>query len=1099
MNAHPDDTPSASFDAPLANRKDHANKLANTLASVDTSSRLAHWLNAFAADEQSFASKAVFVEMRLRQALASSVAMGIPNVFRTAVVFDAFERVAPLTGRYEGVLGVIWREIVRITFVDYTHDLPGSGARAYAERTPYFKEAARQKAVNEELKEEAVRQEEKKVAEAKAAENRSGILGKALGRFNQVLGAHAGMSEAALNRLKAEEMEKALAEAEETIKQLQGVDPVSKLIELFGTMTDDQREEVLTVHLFETEAIAMCMRDRETPEVAHWISHFLSAIPDDAESGGSRSATRGKVLAYLQDAMDDNEKILYAASCLGESFDSQFIGEALASVLLNHARTYRHKETIVAMNTKLNAFTNDPDYEPPLDDPNSDRPVAVLQVLHNVFATEVAEAPAGEEAQMMDPRAAAAEAAAVRNRVAELKRKKEAGELSAEEARELEQAETKLASLEKVIASGEAGEDEDAVRDRIAELKRKQEAGELSDEEMKELEHAQAKLKKLEEKAASQGDKPIPSDPEAAEAEAAALRDRVAELKRKQEAGELTEAEKRELEKAEARLDKFEGAQKSRDRIKELEEKKKKGKLTKAEKEELAREKKRLAALEGGGTGSKDDAERDALFAKRLAELERRHAMEIEEEQRRMNALMEKLMDPNLSEEEKRALIGAEMDRQAEAASKRKAKLEALSGRKQVSKAEADAAEKEAKAVRDRVKELKRKKAAGELSEEEMRELEAAEAKLKALEDTIAAHKKGGAGKSSKGGNISDGGGAFFNALGIEVKDSGAQAGVSMLGRGGASFGNGPRSNKLPDSAMTSLGEIKFGKKNVNDLNVLMCRKLAAALLQMKAQLNATEIGKQRQGFADFVPEQLVVLYGIKSVAFTKMQEFFYGVRAGRFRTNAKGESEDEPLLYFFWTACHHGVPMDERLPPEDLDLYVALLAMTAKCVGDEHTLNVKEGAFWNMIGTMAEPEIPLFVLLKTLEKLYGPDPMHGKEYPGEPQILERAKKLTTSRASSYLTQSKSRRANKPCPSYKPILLGADKNVLDARGHLPLQTFLELGIQAVQDQRKKDAKVLDNIFETWKTNEDEPASFDDFADMFEYANDEVLVAVAPSP
>ena len=83
------------------------------LETLDRSSRLSHWMNAFAADEEAFASKAVFVEMRLRQALSSSVTLGVPNTFRCAVVCDAFERVAPMTGRYEGVLGLIWKELVR--------------------------------------------------------------------------------------------------------------------------------------------------------------------------------------------------------------------------------------------------------------------------------------------------------------------------------------------------------------------------------------------------------------------------------------------------------------------------------------------------------------------------------------------------------------------------------------------------------------------------------------------------------------------------------------------------------------------------------------------------------------------------------------------------------------------------------------------------------------------------------------------------------------------------------------------------------------------------------------------------------------------------
>ena len=47
------------------------------LETLDRSSRLAQWMNAFAADEEAFASKAVFVEMRLRQALSSSVSLGV--------------------------------------------------------------------------------------------------------------------------------------------------------------------------------------------------------------------------------------------------------------------------------------------------------------------------------------------------------------------------------------------------------------------------------------------------------------------------------------------------------------------------------------------------------------------------------------------------------------------------------------------------------------------------------------------------------------------------------------------------------------------------------------------------------------------------------------------------------------------------------------------------------------------------------------------------------------------------------------------------------------------------------------------------------------
>lgn len=85
----------------------------------------------------------LLIEMRLRQALQSSIELGVPNTFRIAIVCDAFERVAPFTGRLEGLLDVIWRELTQAIYSDYTKDLPGAGAKTYAERVPYFLEAKR--------------------------------------------------------------------------------------------------------------------------------------------------------------------------------------------------------------------------------------------------------------------------------------------------------------------------------------------------------------------------------------------------------------------------------------------------------------------------------------------------------------------------------------------------------------------------------------------------------------------------------------------------------------------------------------------------------------------------------------------------------------------------------------------------------------------------------------------------------------------------------------------------------------------------------------------------------------------------------------------
>jgi hypothetical protein len=80
----------------------------------------------------------------------------------------------------------------------------------------------------------------------------------------------------------------------------------------------------------------------------------------------------------------------------------------------------------------------------------------------------------------------------------------------------------------------------------------------------------------------------------------------------------------------------------------------------------------------------------------------------------------------------------------------------------------------------------------------------------------------------------------------------------------------------------------------------------------------------------------------MKSLAIKNINEFLYGVRAGRHRENADGTLEPEPILYFFWRATHHGVPLEDRLPTADFDMYIDLLAAVGTAVGEEHTLNTK-------------------------------------------------------------------------------------------------------------------------------------------------------------
>ena len=71
------DTPLDVFENVGKGGAPHALGFSQQLETLDRSSRLAQWMSAFAADEEAFASKAVFVEMRLRQALSSSVSLGV--------------------------------------------------------------------------------------------------------------------------------------------------------------------------------------------------------------------------------------------------------------------------------------------------------------------------------------------------------------------------------------------------------------------------------------------------------------------------------------------------------------------------------------------------------------------------------------------------------------------------------------------------------------------------------------------------------------------------------------------------------------------------------------------------------------------------------------------------------------------------------------------------------------------------------------------------------------------------------------------------------------------------------------------------------------
>ena len=99
---------------------------------------------------------------------------------------------------------------------------------------------------------------------------------------------------------------------------------------------------------------------------------------------------------------------------------------------------------------------------------------------------------------------------------------------------------------------------------------------------------------------------------------------------------------------------------------------------------------------------------------------------------------------------------------------------------------------------------------------------------------------------------------------------------------------------------------------------------------------------------------------------------------------------EEEPLLYFFWQASHHGVPFESHVHADDFDFYMDVLGTVAEVVGAEHTLAMKGGAFWNMLGSMQEILLPVFVLINVAQKLYGKS---------HPTLAEKLKTMATSKA----------------------------------------------------------------------------------------------------
>jgi len=336
-----------------------------------------------------------------------------------------------------------------------------------------------------------------------------------------------------------------------------------------------------------------------------------------------------------------------------------------------------------------------------------------------------------------------AELDAAEAQLAELRRRQAAGLLTEEERREMEALERKLVAHNAAKAKGIMSADEvDVAEARLADLKRRAAAGELTEEERREMVALERQLATHRTaKAASAAAKGMMSSDELDAAEA-----RLADLRSRKAAGLLTEEERRELTALERKLaahrtavaNALMGADEMAEaeaRLADLKRRAAAGELTEEERAEFETLERRLAAhvaaLEAKGVMSTADV---VAAEARLADLKRRAAAGelTEEERREMEALERKLVAHNA------------------------AKAKGIMSADEVDVAEA------------RLADLKRRAAAGELTEEERRE-------MVALERQLATHnaasggsgvggkridKSGGVGGSGGGGNGGSGKGA---------------------------------------------------------------------------------------------------------------------------------------------------------------------------------------------------------------------------------------------------------------------------------------------------------------------------------------------------
>jgi len=243
---------------------------------------LALWMENYNADRDGFASKAVFVEMRLRQALSASPSLGVPNIYRCALVCDAFERVAPLTGRFEGLLGLLWQELQKCIFADApatAADAP-VGARGFSRRRPFFAEVGRLQQSEAEMQARMQVVSRQKDSTLSEIDERHKSINHTLSTWNRALVLTGSKEKADKLQRQIGELGTQLVTANEEIARMAEAsfaDPYARLLKLFDESLAPLQQQEALAELLRSDAAARILPSVPKGEALAHLQHLCQA------------------------------------------------------------------------------------------------------------------------------------------------------------------------------------------------------------------------------------------------------------------------------------------------------------------------------------------------------------------------------------------------------------------------------------------------------------------------------------------------------------------------------------------------------------------------------------------------------------------------------------------------------------------------------------------------------------------------------------------------------------------------------------------------------------------------------------------------------